>query len=124
VTSWTFAIDWLGRPTLENHERRNHYMTSHRERQKWKNASIQAVRLKGIPKLELVELTFQARLTEDPLPDPGAIAPSAKGIIDGFVAAGVLPDDSGKYVHAITYLAPRLDPTRSDGIIINILECT
>lgn len=41
------------------------------------------------------------------MPDTGNAFPAAKAAIDGLVDAGVLPDDNGRYVHALTFLAPQ-----------------
>lgn len=41
--------------------------------------------------------------------------PSAKAIKDGLVLAGVLKDDSGKYVHGTYYLPSKKDPSLPIG---------
>lgn len=45
------------------------------------------------------------------LPDADAIAPIVKHVIDGFVDAGIMPDDSGEYVYLVGYGRPERDKT-------------
>jgi hypothetical protein len=41
--------------------------------------------------------------------DVGACNPAVKAAIDGIVDAGVLPDDSSKFVRSLIYLPPQND---------------
>lgn len=59
---------------------------------------------------------FQAR---NVLQDAGACVPSLKAAVDGIVDAGVLIDDSPRYVAGLTILAPQRGP---DGLTITIEE--
>lgn len=53
--------------------------------------------------------------------DPGACAPEAKAAIDGLVDAGVLLDDNGAHVAAITFLPPVTD-RGVDGLRLILTE--
>lgn len=47
--------------------------------------------------------------------DADAAAPALKSCLDGIVDAGILPDDDGRYVIAITYLRSRRDLSMAEG---------
>lgn len=52
--------------------------------------------------------------------DPDNLAPSGKAAIDGIVAAGVLPDDDGEHVTAVTY---EIGPVHPRGrLVITVRE--
>ena len=61
-----------------------------------------------------VHITLTAYRTGRAL-DADGIAPSAKAAIDGLVDAGLLPDDSPKFVHAVTY---RTAPKASANVLV------
>ncbi len=54
------------------------------------------------------------------LADPAAHYPTVKAAIDGIVDAGVIPDDSGKYIQKITFWSPLV--SKRDGLQIIIKE--
>ena len=67
-----------------------------------------------------VHLTITAHRTGRAI-DADAVASTAKACIDGLVDAGVLVDDSPKYVHAVTYVtAPKSD---HDALRITVTQC-
>ena len=122
--SWLLVVDWLGRPHLANAERRAHYRTNAAKRAEWREAGAQAARLAKVPALERVAVTVQARYGKGRLSDPDACAPSVKGLIDGLVDAGVIPDDTGEHLASVTYLAARLERGRPDALVVRVEELT
>lgn len=54
------------------------------------------------------------------LPDCGACAPTVKAAVDGLVDVGVLPDDDGEHLTALTFLPPRVEGV--DGLELTIYE--
>lgn len=70
-----------------------------------------------------VKITVRARQKRGPLGDPATYTPVAKAIIDGCVDAGLLKDDSPKYVTSIEMLAPILaEKGQQPGMYIAIRE--
>lgn len=128
MTCWTFTIDWMGRAHLANAERNVHHHQSAKIRKAWREAGIQGCRMAKVPKgLDRIGILFQPIYPKGPLPDPDAIHPTAKGIIDGIVTGkskdpgyGVVPDDNGTHVAYVCFLAPIKDPTATTGIRVII----
>lgn len=56
------------------------------------------------------------------LPDPDGIAPALKGVLDGLVDAGVVPDDSGVFVAAVTYRRPVVEAGSLPALIVLVRE--
>lgn len=55
--------------------------------------------------------------------DPDNLAPAGKALIDGLVAAKVLPDDDGKHVAAVRYVIGPLYPLHPRGrVILHVRE--
>lgn len=118
---YTFDITHLGRAHLANAERNVHHHQSAKIRKAWREAGIQGCRMAKVPKgLDRIGIMFQPIYPKGPLPDPDAIHPTAKGIIDGIVDHGVVPDDNGTHVAYICFLAPIKDPTAKTGIRVII----
>lgn len=96
-----------GRPRTLNAERRGHHMAHRKatkdERLAWGWAWRAAVPVGTA--LARVRVTAQPVLS-GPMQDPGNCYPSVKAAIDGLVDAGVIEDDTGEHVAAITLLAP------------------
>ena len=55
-----------------------------------------------------VAILARAYPQRGPLPDADAIAPTVKAVLDGIVAAGIIPDDTGEHVPLVAYGAPRV----------------
>lgn len=79
----------------------------------WRGAFRLLAIQQRIPKLERISVEVQPVLhTGRWMQDASACHPAAKAAIDGLVDAGVIPDDRPPYVHAVTYLEPRVDRAR------------
>lgn len=131
MTVWTFEISWLGRPQTMNAERNTHYYASNKIRQDWRGAAITSCRIAKVPKgLARVGLIFEPIYDKGPLPDPGALAPTIKGIIDGIVIGrdktnpgyGVVADDDGNHVGYVAELAPVVDRRLRPGVRVFIVD--
>ena len=119
---WIMVIDWLGRPRLTNADRRAHHHEVAAHRRLWREAGAQAARLARVPGLGAVEVTVQGRYPDGRLPDADACAPSVKGVIDGLVDAGVIPDDGPERVRSVTYLRARTDQAAPAALVVRIEE--
>ena len=56
--------------------------------------------------MAVIEITVHQTQAKGTLPDTMASAPTVKAAIDGLVDAGVIPDDTGKHLAAVTFLPP------------------
>ena len=83
-----------------------------------------ALAMRGIEKIQHpVSLTFQPILGKGTTSrDCSNYAYAVKLIEDGIVRAGVIEDDSPKYVTSVTILAPVRDRARGNGMIVSIKE--
>ena len=122
--TWTLVFDKFGRPLTENEAHRLHFRQVAAVRKGYRHTATLMARQARIPKLARVTIEVTGRYpNRRNLPDPGALAPAAKPIIDGIVDAGVIPDDSGTYVDAITYYAPVVG-VGEPALILTITEVT
>jgi len=119
--SFELVIDWLGRPLVTNFANKIHWAPLGRIRTEWGDAAIQAARLVRMPNLDRAAFEFQAEYpNRRSLPDPDGIAPTAKGVIDGLVRAGFLPDDTGTHVASVTYLPPVVVAGKRPTLVVRI----
>lgn len=82
------------------------------------SAKINALEAK-VPKLDRVEIVaqpFQSR--RGPAADPGAYAGPVKAAIDGLRDAGVLVDDTGRYVAEVKHLPSVRVDAKDVGLIL------
>lgn len=100
--SWLLVIPM--RPTLTNAVHNMHFRKASADRKKWRAMGLHLAELAQVPPLASIEVTCWGVYPGGRLPDPDACAPSLKGVLDGIVDAGVIPDDTGEWVKAITYL--------------------
>lgn len=91
---------------LPNANHKTHWAVRWRQQQIIKNDAYTVARLMRIKPLSCAEITVVVH----PSPrtkrfDPANWADSGKPAIDGIVRAGVLPDDSSRYVPKVSYVA-------------------
>lgn len=113
ITIPIYKEDWI----LQNH--RGHFaVTAAKKRAIRETAWALARRdLMPIPPQNLpIAIFARARVRGGTLPDPDAIAPAVKAIIDGIVDARILPDDKGEYVTMVGYGRPETDRTLKPGM--------
>lgn len=95
------------RPWTTNQERKkgSHYQRSIHTKW-WRESFREAAEQAKIPHFKSVRIEVTPILPDRKMQDTGACYPTAKAAIDGLVDAGVLDDDSPKYVTTITFHAP------------------
>ena len=119
--TWTLTIDQCGRPLTQNQAHRMHYRGVARVRRRWHDTAAWLARQQRIPALPAVTVTaYGCYGTARSLPDPDALAPTLKAVIDGIVAAGVIPDDTSAHVRGVTYLPPVVARGQADGLVVTI----
>lgn len=91
---------------LPNANRKIHYMVEYRQKKAIKDYAWRIVRLSRFRPMLRADIT--AVIHPDLRTrrfDPHNWAPSVKAAIDGAVLAGLLPDDSSKYLRAVSFVA-------------------
>lgn len=83
-----------------------------------------AVRREGLPAVSgRVDLVFRPRLGRKvPRRDTSNYSLNMKHLEDGLVAAGILPDDRGRYVRRVILEPPEIDRKAETGTWIEIIE--
>lgn len=107
LRSWTLTFP--GRPPRPNQEERGTFglpqetqrkirLARQAERARWKRAGFMAARQHDIPNLQRIKIsaTFYRRALN--VADEDGDQASLKHIVDGLVAAGVVPKDTRRYV--------------------------
>jgi hypothetical protein len=118
---WTLVLDMLGRPLTANGQHKRHPVAATRDRQPWRDCALNLALAQRIPRLERIAVTVQARYCTRRSPaDIDASAPSVKGVLDGLVLAGVIPDDCPPFVASLTYLDPLLGTGLRDALIVTV----
>ena len=94
------------RPITANRYRMLHYQARARYDKSWRAAFFALAKEARVPALQVIEITVQKVQAKGTLSDTMAEAPVVKAAIDGLVDAGVIPDDTGKHLAAVTFLPP------------------
>lgn len=104
MSTWVLSYD--AKPWSLNQERTKHWAWRRERVEEWKGAYYWLAKDARIPACERIAVTVEVEM-------PGVVQdvcnayPAAKAAIDGLVAAGVIVDDSPKYLTSVTFLAPR-----------------
>jgi hypothetical protein len=93
-----FTIEIPSRTILLNANDRMHWRRRNDHTQNLRNIAHQLAIIRRIPKLQRATITGFLDTPDDRRRDPANWHPTLKACIDGIVSAGVLPDDSAKYV--------------------------
>jgi hypothetical protein len=121
MNTWEFVVDHLGRPTTTNRAHQMHHRQVSADRKEWRNAGFVLGRAQKVTRCNAITVEAWGRYpNRRSLPDPDGIAPAVKGVLDGLVDAGVVADDSGEFVHAITYRAPVVGAGQPAALIVRI----
>lgn len=70
---------------------------------KWREAFAQLCQVERLPPLEWFTVEAIPVCQDRRRPDVGNIMPAVKAAIDGIVDAGVVPNDTDDYLHALTF---------------------
>lgn len=113
------TLEFAERPWTTNAERKGSHWERAARTKKWREAFFWLAKQASVPTMGCVEITIEPWQAKGILMDTAACHPAAKAAIDGIVDAGVIPDDSSKYVAGIRFL-----PTRKgkDALILVIDE--
>lgn len=101
-----WEIEFNQRPWTTNKERTEHHMTRAKRVKEWREAFAWLAKAQRIPHLESARITAKPWQKGGVLQDVAACNPAVKAAIDGLVDAGVLTDDSPKYLTSIEFYAP------------------
>ncbi len=106
----TWELIHYARPMTINSERRasGHWATRAKMTKEWREAFFILAKAAKIPKLQWIEVEVDHVNRDGRLSDPVACLPSLKAGLDGVVDSGIIPNDTGKYVKKVTFLAPRM----------------
>jgi hypothetical protein len=109
MASLTFSLP--GHPANDNVRRRWHWSKRNEEDDLWKEDArrvcIDAInRQRLVVPWPRVHVTYQFVKPTKQRMDTDNAGGATKPILDGIVMAGLIPDDSGEYVSAVTTLAP------------------
>lgn len=115
--AWRLVLD--ATPWSVNAQVRWHYMQRAQVVREWRTAWALLARQQQVPALQACTVEVLTQVAKPGrLHDAGNEFYAAKAAIDGLVDAGVLPNDTPKHLHAITFHAPmRGDRTRMTLLI-------
>lgn len=94
--SWTLVVpapaEWI------SSNDRHHHQVRARLTRAWRMAGLIHGRNARIPTLNRASITAHVHKPRGGRYDPGNLYPTAKALVDGFVDAGILPDDDWKHL--------------------------
>lgn len=104
-----WELEYRAKPWLLNEERAGgkrgvggHYGRAARTRE-WRDAFVKLCWLQSVPPLEWFTVEAIPVCPDQRRPDVGNVFPAVKAAIDGLIDAGVAPDDTDVYLHALTF---------------------
>ena len=104
-----YRLELAQRPWTTNGERAANRWQRAELVKTWRSAFHVLAKSEKIPELEWISVTVEPHQKGGRLQDVGACNPAVKAAIDGIVDAGVLPDDSPKYMKSLIFLTPQND---------------
>ncbi len=104
-----YRLELAQRPWTTNGERAGNRWQRAELVKTWRSAFNILAKSEQIPEMEWISVTVEPHQKGGRLQDVGACNPAVKAAIDGIVDAGVLPDDSPKYMKSLIFLAPQND---------------
>jgi hypothetical protein len=114
--SW--LIEYNEKPWTHNAERRMNMHARGKLTKQWRTDFCLLAKYEKIPRLVWAKIIVTPYQSRGKLQDVAACAPAAKAAIDGIVDAGVLPDDSSRYVTSIEFRVPERG---TDKLILEII---
>ena len=104
-----YRLELAQRPWTTNGERAGNRWQRAELVKTWRSAFHVLAKSEWMPEMEWISVTVEPHQKGGRLQDVGACHPAVKAAIDGVVDAGVLPDDSPKYMKSLIFLAPQND---------------
>lgn len=92
---WTVELPWLA---LLNANGRRHWRYRATATRRLREAATWLTIKADVPRLQRAHVLCELRFPDRRRRDPANWSPSAKAAVDGLVDAGVLPDDSARYL--------------------------
>lgn len=121
MREWTLTYN--ARPWTCNAERNMHHYKRAALIKEWRQAAFLLCKEAKVPPLEAIEVDVIPYLVSKGRPqDIGAAYPSYKALQDGVVDAGVIPDDSPRYVKKVTFYAPVA--SKFNALVLVLREAT
>jgi len=112
-----FTLHFAQKPWTTNAERAGNRWERASNVKTWRTAFFYLAKQQKIPQLTDVQITVEVQQEKGRLQDVGACNPASKAAIDGLVDAGVMEDDSPKFLTSITFM----QPTRAkNGLTLHI----
>ena len=121
-----WVLEYDARPWTVNAERRMHWRRHGALVEQWRTAYAWLARSHRIPPCDAIEIdTTPLWPNRRGVPDPGNTYPAVKAAIDGLVDAGVIPDDTDRHVHRLTFHPTLIDTQRArHGLHLTITRST
>lgn len=105
----SFSLEFDSRPWTTNSERRGNRWVRASLTKEWRTAFHWLCAEQRMPPLAWCHITAEPWLaSRRGMQDTGACSPAVKAAIDGLVDAGLLQDDSPKFVRQLTFVAPQI----------------
>ena len=104
-----YRLELAQRPWTTNGERAGNRWERAKLTKEWRSGFQLLAKYEKIPPMAWITVTVEPHQKGGRLQDVGACNPSVKAAIDGLVDAGVLPDDSSKFVKSLVFLPPKND---------------
>jgi hypothetical protein len=104
-----YRLELAQRPWTTNGERAGNRWQRAELVKTWRSAFLILAKSEKMPEMEWISVIVEPHQKGGRLQDVGACNPAVKAAIDGIVDAGVLPDDSPKYMKSLIFLAPQND---------------
>lgn len=101
-----YRLEFPLRPWTTNAERASNRWERAKLTKEWRHGFQLLAKSEKIPPMSWIAVTVEPHQQGGRLQDVGACNPAVKAAIDGLVDAGILPDDSPKYVRSLIYLPP------------------
>lgn len=113
-----WVIEYNEKPWTHNAERRMNMHSRGKITKQWRTDFALLAKYEKIPRLVWAKIIVTPYQSRGKLQDVAACSPAAKAAIDGLVDAGVLPDDSSRYVTSIEFKVPQRG---ADKLVLEII---
>lgn len=104
-----YRLEFAQRPWTTNGERAGNRWERAELVKTWRSAFHVLAKSEQMPEMEWITVTVEPHQKGGRLQDVGACNPAVKAAVDGIVDAGILPDDSPKYMKSLLFLPPQND---------------